>query len=192
MTLRRALRSLGTVVLIACLLCCLPRGAQAQGVPQETRLKAIYLRKILSFVQWPAGAIPAENRTFQFCVEGDHLLGFALAQELRSITIDDRTVEVRWAPKEQDLRRCQALFVGASEEKRFAKVPDSAKGTNVLTIGEANGFLDAGGVVQLSQEGNVIRFQINLAAARNAGLKMDARLLALAQRVVKGSEGPGG
>jgi hypothetical protein len=183
---------LGTAVLIACLLCWLPGSAQGQGVPPETRLKAIYLRKILNFVQWPARAIPAKNKAFQFCVEGDHLLGFALAQELRTITIDDRMVEVRWASKEQDLKGCQALFVGASEEKRFAKVPESVKGASVLTLGEADGFLDAGGVVQLSYVGNAVRFQINRAAARNAGLKMDARLLVLTQRVVNGSEGLGG
>ncbi len=120
------------------------------------------------------------------------MLGFALGQELRSTTIDDRRVEVSWVKRGQDLRGCQALFIGDSDEKHFAKILESIRGANVLTIGEADGFLNRGGVVQLSYEDDAVRFQINLAAARNAGLKIDVRLLGIAKRVVKNGETPGG
>ena len=191
-TIQRTLRSVGAGVFLMCLLWGLPGSVQGQIVPPAARLKADYLRKMLSFVQWPGGAVPAKSGAFRFCVEGDNMLGFALGQELRTTAIDDRRVEVSWVQKEQDLRDCQALFIGNSEEKRFAKILESVRGANVLTIGEADGFLNSGGVIQLSYEGNAVRFQINLAAARNAGLKMDARFLGLAKRVVKDGETPGG
>ena len=191
-TIQSALRALRIMVFGACVLCCLPGSALGQSVQPETLHKAIYLKKMLSFVQWPKGAFTAKDGAFRFCVSGDHSLVFPLTEELRSTTIDDRKVEVRWVQKEQDFRGCQALFVGASEEKRLAKILESVRGANVLSVGEADGFLNAGGIVQLSYEQDIVRFQINLAAARNAGLKMDARMLGVAKRVVKGNGAPGG
>lgn len=192
MTARPAFRRLGAAVLGACLLSSLPGVAPGQVAPGEVRLKAIYLRKILRFVQWPAGAYPANDAGFQFCVGGDDLLGFALTQEFRTFTIDERKVKVRWVQKAQDLKGCQALFISASEEKRLAKVLESVKGANVLTLGETDGFLEAGGMVQLRSQDSGFQFEVNLTAARNAGLRMDARLLGLAKRVVRGGEMPGG
>jgi len=136
--------------------------------------------------------MPAKGGALHFCVEGNSLIGFALAQELQGFTVGDRSVDVRWAKKEQDLRDCHAIFIGGSDEKSAAKVLESTKGGNVLTFGETDGFLEAGGTVRLSTEGNQVQFQINLAAARSAGLKIDARLLGLAKRVVNGRELPGG
>ena len=192
MTIPGARSSLRAMVLIACLLCCPSATVQGQDLSQETRLKAIHLKNVLNFVQWPAEANPANRKSFRFCVQGDHLLGIALAQELRTATIDDRRIEVRWAQKESDFKGCQVLYVGALEEKRVAKVLESVKGTSVLTLGAALGFLEAGGIVQLSYEYNTVRFGVNLTAARNAGLKLDARMLGLAQRVIRDSETPGG
>jgi YfiR/HmsC-like len=180
------------MVFLACALCGLPGIARGQSVSSENRLKAIYLGKMLNFVQWPDGAFAAKDSAIQFCVEGDGLLGFALAQEMSNTTIGRRKVEVRWVQKEKDLKGCHALFVGGSGEKHITKVLESVKGANVLTLGEAGRFLEAGGVAQLSYEDSFIRLGVNLAAARNAGLKMDARLLGLAKRVMKSGEMPGG
>ena len=128
----------------------------------------------------------------EFCVEDDGLLGFALAQELSNTTVEGRRVEVRWVHTEKELKGCHVLFVGGSEEKQIAKTLERVKGANVLTLGEARGFLEAGGVAQLTYEDSFIRLGVNLAAAQNAGLKVDARLLGLARRVVKATEMPGG
>jgi hypothetical protein len=177
---------------LACVLCGLQGIARGQILSSANRLKAIYLGKMLNFVEWPDGAFSARGGAIQFCVEGNGLLGFALAQELSNTTIGGRRVEVRRVQKENDLKGCHALFVGGLGEKHIAKVLESVRGANVLTLGETEGFLEAGGVVQLSYEDSFIRLGVNLAAARNAGLKMDARLLGLAKRVVKSGEMPGG
>lgn len=182
--IRRARQCLRAMVLAASLLCDPPRSAHGQPGAQQARVKAIYMRKILSFVQWPDEAFSGKDKTFRFCVDGDHLFGFAVAEEMKDITIGGRNVEVQWAPKDRDLKACQALFVAAADAKHIAKVLENVKGATVLTFGETEGFLDAGGIVQLSSEDSVIRFQINLAAARIAGLRVDARLLGLAKRVV--------
>ena len=192
MRVQNTLRGMKTVGFLACALCGLSGIARGQSDSSMKQIKAIYLGKMLNFVEWPDGAFSARSEAIRFCVEGDPLLGFALTQELKSTTIGERRVEVRRVQKEQDLKGCHALFVGGTDGKHIAKVLESVRGTNVLTFGEAAKFLEAGGVVQLSYEKSAIRLGVNLAAARNAGLKMDARLLELAKRVVKTGEMPGG
>ena len=58
----------------------------------------------------------------------------------------------------------------------------------VLTVGETDDFLKAGGAVCFSFERETLQFEVNLAAASGAGLKVSSRLLSLARRVVGSPE----
>jgi len=55
----------------------------------------------------------------------------------------------------------------------------------VLTVGETVDFLEVGGIINFIVEEKKIRFEINVAAARKAGLKVRSKLLRLAKRVVR-------
>ncbi len=48
---------------------------------------------------------------------------------------------------------------------------------------EKSGFVQHGGMINLKVVDDRVRFEINLASARGAGLKLDTRLLQLADRV---------
>jgi hypothetical protein len=56
----------------------------------------------------------------------------------------------------------------------------------VLTVGDSPRFLDEGGIVQLVRVGNHLRFNINVAAARRAGLRLSSHLLGLAENLRRG------
>lgn len=100
-------------------------------------------------------------------------------------------MEVRWMHKELELKGCQIIFVSRSEERRYGKILESAKGTNAPTVGETDGFLQAGGIVELNFENDTLKFEVNLTAARAANLKLDSRLLAMAKRVIREKEQTG-
>jgi len=55
----------------------------------------------------------------------------------------------------------------------------------VLTVSEIENFAHRGGVIQLKKENNRIVFEINIEAARRAGLAMNSQLLKLAKIVKK-------
>jgi hypothetical protein len=50
----------------------------------------------------------------------------------------------------------------------------------ILTVGETDRFIAAGGMVNFTREASKIRFQINNDAAKTAGLKISSKLLSLA------------
>jgi hypothetical protein len=55
----------------------------------------------------------------------------------------------------------------------------------VLTVGDMNGFLESGGVINLIMENNKVHFEINISAAKRAGIAIRSQLLKLAKRVIK-------
>ncbi len=54
-----------------------------------------------------------------------------------------------------------------------------------LTVGDSDDFIRTGGMVGLITVENKIRFEVNLATCRRAGLRISASLLRLAKTVVE-------
>jgi hypothetical protein len=54
----------------------------------------------------------------------------------------------------------------------------------ILTVGEANQFVENGGAIGFCTEDNKIRFEVNLDTAEKARLKISAKLLAVAKTVL--------
>ena len=174
-------------MLLGCSVCTLMPFAGAQENTTEYELKATYLRRVPSFVEWPISGNAQQVVTpgsIRLCVVGNYSFGPMLAQEAQRSAVGGKKMEVQWIRKGLELNGCQIIFVSGSERKRYVTILEAAKGINALTIGETDGFLQAGGMVQLNYEDAILKFVVNLSAARAARLKMDARLLAMAKRVI--------
>jgi len=160
----------------------------------EYKLKAIYLRKIPNFVEWPelVGAkVMSTNDPIHLCVIGNYAFGSVLAQEAGRAGTNGKKMDVRWVQKETQFKGCQVIFVSRSEEKRYRKIVEISKGFHALTVGETEGFLEVGGIISLNFKDGTLQFEANLEAARAAQLKLDARWLAMAKRVVREKEQAG-
>ncbi len=59
----------------------------------------------------------------------------------------------------------------------------------VLTVGETDSFAKQRGMVGLVKKGNQIQIQINLEAARDAGIKISSRLMSVATLIDATPEG---
>jgi hypothetical protein len=70
------------------------------------------------------------------------------------------------------------LMADAPEPRR---VLAEAQGT--LTLGEGDGFVDAGGMIGILVVERRVRFDVNLEAARRGGIGLSAQLLRLARQV---------
>jgi len=146
--------------------------------------KANFLAKSASFVDWPVDSPVQMANAYRWCVYGTFSFGTALAEMTRDIVIEGKRSEVKWIKKEAELVGCQIIFVTRSESKHYAKILDAARAGRGLTVGETGDFLDAGGMVVLLTDGKAPAFEVNLEAVEAAKLKLSARMLALARRVV--------
>ena len=160
--------------------------AAAQNQLSEHQLKAAFVYNFAKFVEWPAGAFGNPADPLRFCVLGDDVLAQELEELARSKTIAGRPVMARRVKTLADTQHCHVLFVGAQEKSRVPELPASVRSATMLTIGESDGFVNWGGVINLLLDKDQLRFEVNLQAAEQARLKISSKLLALARAVHTG------
>ena len=83
-------------------------------------------------------------------------------------------------------RGCNILFVSRDGQADVDAVLSSLAGTPVLLVGEQDHFAREGGMINFVEVDQKVRFEINEAAAKKAGLKISSQLLKLAT-IVEGS-----
>ncbi|HEX3130711.1 MAG TPA: YfiR family protein, partial [Thermoanaerobaculia bacterium] len=99
----------------------------------------------------------------------------------RGETVGERGLLVQRPDSLDDLRDCHVLFVSRSERGRLPEVLAQVQGEPVLTVGDTDGFLKAGGIINFVLDENKVRFQINPEAAERSRLKISSKLLRLAK-----------
>lgn len=185
-TLKRSL-----LAVLACAL--LVQSAQAQV--QEYELKAALLVKLLAFVNWPADDAPESERNAAekigpcIGILGENPFGNTLANLLAS-SKDGVVAEVRQLASIEAAAQCQVLFVAGSESARLPDIRKVLEGKPVLTVSDAEGFAQEGGMISMVLRDSHISLEINTRAVRDAMLNISSKLLSLA-KVVDDGEDPG-
>lgn len=179
----RALRALLPAALTASLLAC-GDAAHASGI-NETKSEMLW--NIAKFVQWPDAALATSKGQIVFTILGEDDLAAELAALLSSKTINGKPVFVRFARRAQDARGSQILYVAGSEVPHLDAVLLEVAGAPVLTVADAPAFATHGGMVGFAGDSGKVRFEINLGQAERSGLRISAKLLALARVVDNGN-----
>jgi hypothetical protein len=143
-------------------------------------VKAAYLSNFGRFVEWPATAKGTPNAPFNVCILGEDPFGAALDAALAGETIDQAPLVARRILRPEDAVNCRVLFISSSEEDRLKTILADLDKASVLTVGDSPEFARHGGMIQFVLEGNRVRFEINLPAARRVGLNLSSELLKLA------------
>ncbi len=151
----------------------------------EYRVKAAFLYNFAKFVEWPQGAFSNGDAPIVFGVLGVDPFGNAL-DILAQKTVKGRTVLIRRFNGVQDIRVCHVLFISSSEKRHTAEIIAHLRNAGTLLVSDMKGFGRQGGMIQLITDRDRIGFEINISAARRAGLTLSSRLLGLA-RIVYGT-----
>ncbi len=147
----------------------------------EYRIKAACLYRFAQFIEWPASAFSGEKAPLVFGVLGKDPFGEVLDQTLKGKTIAGRTIAIKRFASVKAIESCHMLFVSSSETQKLEEVFEATKASPTATVGEAEGFLKAGGIFRFFVQENKVQFEINKAAAKLAGLEISSKLLRLAK-----------
>ena len=146
----------------------------------EQQVRAAFIVNFVDYTTWP----PNAPRDLVLCM----LVGDAQVLDAATAAVSNgstgRKLSVRRLTSASDVTACAVLFLGKDRKDQWPAVRNQA-GAGILTIGEDEGFLDKGGVINLLQVGTRIRFEINLREANRRGIRLSAKLLRLATRVVQ-------
>ena len=148
----------------------------------EAQAKVAFLLNFARYVEWPDKAFPSREAPLVFCVVGRDSLGTAI-QSLETRQVQGRPVRLRRGVTTEDARGCHVVFVADSEERRLVPTLRALAGQPVLTVGDVEGFIDAGGAIGIVAGDDRLQFEINRAALEQAQLKAGSQLLKLARNL---------
>lgn len=168
-------------VLFVVLTAALANASAGEPTAEEYRVKGAFLLNFAKFVEWPAEAFAGPAEELTICVLGTNPFTDALETAARQIVVGKRTVTVRLIADVRQARQCAMVFLSVAERKRARAVVEALQGASVLTVGESEGFVASGGIIEFRLEEGKVRMEISEAAAKRAGLHISAKLLSLAQ-----------
>jgi hypothetical protein len=153
----------------------------AGHVTSEYEVKAAYLLNFARFVEWPAPQPGQGNEPFSICIVGDDPFHGALERLVAGEAVGGRPINVRRLSRWQE--PCRILFVSRSSRDTFRILLQTGRG--VLTVGEAPGFLNDGGMINFVVEDRKVKFEVSLKAATESTVRISSRLLSVAKSVVR-------
>jgi len=160
----------------------------------EDRLKAAFVFNFLKFVEWPGDGGEARTGPLRLAVIGKGAIPAAIKDAIDGKTVQGRPVKVALFPDAAAWNNAtegsQALFVTSATGPDWDAIRTAASNRPILTIANSTGFCNGGGMLNMFEEGNRIRFEANLSAVSQAGLKLRSELLKLAVIVKTGAPPP--
>jgi hypothetical protein len=151
----------------------------------EYQVKAAYLYNFAKFVEWPARNFTSSTAPIQFCVLNDASFASQLNQIVKGKAIVGHPVSVVPVQTPEQSRSCHILFINSAQNMQARHVIEVLRDASVLTVGEAKGFAEGGGIINFVVQDDRVQFQVNHRAARQAGLGISSRLLAVAKTVLE-------
>jgi len=183
MSRRTTKATVGLLAVVAALL--LSAAVVHSDSQREYQVKAAFLYNFAKFVEWPAGSFARADAPLRFCIVGQDPFGDTLGDTVEGRTVGGRAIVVEHASVDESSHRCQLVFVEVEDEGELAHILHNFARVAVLTVGESPEFLEAGGIIRLLVEANKVRFDVDVTAAEQAGLKVSSQLLKLARTVRK-------
>lgn len=154
--------------------------ARAQSASSGEAVKATFLYRFASFVDWPSGTFSADDAPIRLCIAGAEPLRSAAASQASGQMINGRPIQIVRLSSSLNAPQCHVLYVtGALSDDALRAV----RQLPVLTVTDAATGANDRGVIHFAVVDNRVRFHIDEAQAAESGLTISSRLLSVALSV---------
>lgn len=150
----------------------------------EADLRAAYLFNFVRFTEWPEGAFNGNGDELRIGVLGSEEALAEIQKKLEGKSVGKRVLKFKRGAVPGDLKSCALVFVSDAQKAQISAVVETFKGEPVLTVGESEGFVSSGGIINLYIDDKRMKYDINVDALGRARLKA-TNLIRLATRRVK-------
>lgn len=150
----------------------------------EYEIKAVFLANFAKYVEWPEHSALADPKApIVVGVLGEDPFGRALDEAVQDKTAHGRRMVVRRYRAPEQVKGCHVVFVSSSEVKQAGEILRALGKDGVLTVDENRSLPPAGSMITFTMDHGKVRFEIDVDAARRAGLRISSQLLKLAAAV---------
>jgi len=152
----------------------------------EYQVKAAFILKFASFVQWPCPDCPLGSGPIEIAILGEDPFGDLLPAEIPPDETNESAFKVtRLNSLADDLSRFRMIFLPRGVPDLIDPLLERVRDQPILTIGEGEVFTSRGGIIAFTLENNRVRFMVNLRQAQKADIKISSQLLNLARSIIK-------
>lgn len=157
----------------------------SQGQEMEQKLKLAFMERFTRFITWPEEVADSDN--FVFCVVGENPFGDFLEEFCETQLMKDKPILLLDPDSIPEYGECHMLYYSGVDHDSLIRILEHTKSKPVLTIGDHEGYCEAGMIINFYQDGEYLRFEINEDAAKESDLKISYLLLKNA-RIVSSEE----
>ncbi len=150
-----------------------------RGDSIEYDVKAAYIINIIKFVEWEK--IKNNGEIIKIGIIGSDPICDVI-EKLENDKAGGRTIVIQRIDLEQAVSsESHIILIGCSESKRVSSILKIIKGTGILSVSDIPDFARNGGIAGFKLENDRVKIEINIAEAKNSGLKFGAKLLEVAR-----------
>ena len=171
------------IVRICCYLMVLVLYSVATKAPAQNQtlagLKAAYVYNIAKFTRWPADMFSSDASHISLCLYGENDVTIELTS-LNGHLINSHPIRGFVPTSEHDFKQCHILYISPTEKRRYGYILSLVDANRVLTISDDMRFIKSGGLINLVEIQQRLRFQINKQLLSEQELTLSSKLLKLA------------
>lgn len=156
----------------------------AQAQVGEYEYKAAFIERFTRFIEWPDSI---KSDTFNIVIIGKTPLKPTIDELFTNIKIKGRDVKLTYSKDSTELANANLVFISSSEKKKIKEILAFTGKYPILTISDTKGFSAKGVHINMYEDNNYIRYEINQEAIKNSQLKVSSLLLTSA-KIVKSDD----
>ena len=157
---------------------------------EEHEIKAAFLYSFAQFITWETRATTGQTAALTaaqtaalttaltYCAVQEGPVVNALKELIAAKQTAGETRRYTLLADLSNIRQCHILFLGADNNK--SESLQLRPEESVLTVGDSQGFVANGGIIEFRRQGARVQVHINLATARAQRIQISSKLLKLA------------
>lgn len=156
--------------------------ANGQNFPTPAnQVKAVFLFNFTQFTEWNGNSFTSENAPLIIGILGNDPFGAYLDETVAGEKISGHPLLVQRYRSIDDIGTCHILFISNHAAEPISEILDAIKDKSILTVSDADNFTKYGGMIHFFMKNRKIRFEINAAAAKAAGITFSSKLMRVAE-----------
>ncbi|MBZ0180598.1 MAG: YfiR family protein [Melioribacteraceae bacterium] len=140
---------------------------------------AVYIYNFTKFLEWPQN----ESENFYIYVLGNNPLTEPLEVIAEKEKILNKSIIVSEITEIEKITPGSIVFIDSKFQSKSNDISALASEKNILTVSSFNDAVEKGMCINFVLDDKKLRFEINLKALENAGIKPNSKLLSLAVKV---------
>ena len=151
-------------------------GRAAAPIVSSQSVYAAFTLNLTRFITWPEQAFSAKNAPLIIGTFTRDPINSELDVAVAGESVGEHPIQTMRLRSIDDVAKCHVVFVSRSFS-RIAAVLERARGKSILTISDADGFIELGGHVRFVPQATHVRLSVSASNLKASHLEARAQLL---------------